>query len=224
MDLKKPSIDASKWSKVSLEEFANTCLNGFGSMNKNDYEVAMFHALLQNELRDKSDFDISVLLRIPEAKIKRLRYEEALRYPSKDDGYYKDTFIDLLENGKFRVTDNNRIQFAISDKLFRLYINDLLMRGGRFADTSFNPNIVSLPWKDLEYLLDEFGINDKERQKKIEDSAKETEKEFSKTFFESLKAVAPELAKSAGKKIAGKVGERFIDDVFDKMEDLINKK
>ena len=47
---------------------------GFGSMNKNDFEVWIFHYLLQNELNGKSNFDISVELRIPEQKVKRLKY------------------------------------------------------------------------------------------------------------------------------------------------------
>ena len=51
---------------------------GFGSMNKNDFEVFIFSRLLQIErFKGKSNYDLSILLHIPESKIKRLRYEAA---------------------------------------------------------------------------------------------------------------------------------------------------
>ena len=214
-------INIAAWPKETLAAFAEVCFKGFGTMNKNDYEVAMFHFLLHNDLQGRSDFDISLLLRIPESKVKRLRYEAALRYPADDDDLYKRAFITLLTSGAFRVTENHRIQFAISDKLFRLYINDLLMRDGRFADTSFNPNIVSLPWKDLEYPLDAFGVNDKQRVERIKQSAKESNIDLPKTMAECLREVGAGLVKETAKKIAGDSLASLLDLVYGKVETII---
>ena len=56
---------------------------GWGSMNKNDFEVWIFYQLLQNDdysLKEASDYQIAIALRIPESKVKRLRYESMLKY------------------------------------------------------------------------------------------------------------------------------------------------
>ncbi|MBP3228009.1 MAG: hypothetical protein J6M53_04375 [Bacteroidaceae bacterium] len=202
---------------------AEACRKGFGTMNKNDYEVATFHAMLQDELARLSDYAISVRLRIPESKVRRLRYEAALRYgdSNSNEKSYKDKFTELLLRGKFRVTDSNRIQFAISDKLFRLYLNDMLMHDGRFADTSFNPNIVSLPYKDLEYLLIQFGENTQERIDKIKETVKETNVDLPKTMTECIKEVGAGLVKNAAKKVAGEKLADFVDLLFNKAETAI---
>lgn len=52
---------------------------GFGSMNKNDFEVWIFSQLMDGELKGKSNYDISTLLRMPESKVKRLAYEALLK-------------------------------------------------------------------------------------------------------------------------------------------------
>ena len=57
------------------ESFLEYCTQHFGRLNKKDYELAVFHLLLQNELKDCSDFAISRKLKITEAKVKQLRYE-----------------------------------------------------------------------------------------------------------------------------------------------------
>ena len=65
---------------TNLRDAIDAYLNrGFGSMNKNDFEVFIFNELLRNPLYGKyMDYDFSVMLRIPESKVKRLRYEANL--------------------------------------------------------------------------------------------------------------------------------------------------
>lgn len=41
---------------------------GFGSMNKNDFEVWIFNYLLQTKLKGKGNYAISIELRMPESK------------------------------------------------------------------------------------------------------------------------------------------------------------
>lgn len=53
---------------------------GFGSMNKNDFEVWIFNQLLHTVLKDKDNYAISIYLKIPESKVKRLQYEASLKY------------------------------------------------------------------------------------------------------------------------------------------------
>lgn len=46
---------------------------GFGSMNKNDFEVFIFGQMLEmSRYKGKTNYELSLLLRVPESKIKRL--------------------------------------------------------------------------------------------------------------------------------------------------------
>ena len=65
---------------------------GFGSMNKNDFEVFIFHWLINNktECKGKSDFVISQCLKIPESKVARLRYEAGLKYTDPNPDRYRE--------------------------------------------------------------------------------------------------------------------------------------
>ena len=63
----------------------NYLKRGFGTMTKNDFEVAIFHYLLQDsQYADLSNYEMSRKLRIPESKVVRLRYEESLKYQGTD--------------------------------------------------------------------------------------------------------------------------------------------
>ena len=68
-----------------IESYINK--RGFGSMNKNDFEVYIFSWLVLNhkDYQTASDNEISRMLKIPESKVKRLRYEAELKYGSNDE-------------------------------------------------------------------------------------------------------------------------------------------
>ena len=189
----------AKWQE--RDKVLQECLERFGSMNKNDYEVALFYLLLKNQYTENSDYEISIRMRIPESKVKRLRYEVGLRY-SEDSSteQYQKKLGDLLLNRKYRI-HNDRIQFAISDKMFRLYLSDLLMRDGRFADTSFNVNIVSMTADDFQFLLSEINANSKEIIEKMKTDFKDRETELPKGIIESLKNLGKGVLKNVAKKI-----------------------
>lgn len=131
--------------KVYCDEY------GFGSMNKNDFEVFIFGQLLQmSEYKGKSNYELSLLLHIPEAKIKRLRYESALQnvMPNTD---YKGEVYKLLEKVQLRA-DNKRIVFQVEDVIIKSYISSVLKQNGRMLDSSFNPELIVLHLDDFQYL------------------------------------------------------------------------
>ena len=81
-------------SMMELSSVINDYLSrGFGSMNKNDFEVWIFNFLLQEKLKGKSNFEISIELKIPEQKVKRLKYEAELKYGSPDKSLYANTTV-----------------------------------------------------------------------------------------------------------------------------------
>ena len=212
-------MEISKWNDEEKNEFFIRCLQRFGSMNKNDYEVALFHLLLNNEFANKTDFGISVELRIPETKVKRLRYEESLIYNNKKVETYLEELGLMLVNRKYRV-QHERILFAISDKSLRLFLNDYLMEDGRFADSSFNSNIVSLTADDLLFLLEKTGNKNKEVIASITNDIEESKKDLPKTITEILKSLALETAKNALEKVVGNV---LTDEISNFLEEISKK-
>ena len=189
-------------------------------MNKNDYEVALFYLLLENHYAGKSDYEISISMRIPESKIKRLRYEVSLRY-SMNSGteQYKKELAALLLNRKYRI-HNDRIQFAISDKMFRLYLSDALLKDGRFADTSFNVNIISMTADDLLFLISEINADSKALINKMKQDFKEKETELPKSVIEAL----TDLSKEAIKTIVEKTVTKGVADKLDEFTYAIYSK
>ena len=141
-------------TEENIKKFLQECMDGFGSINKNNYEVSLFHLLLVSGWSDYSDFWISTILQIPESKVKRLRYEVELVYP-RNPADLKSELYQLLREGSFKLTLDS-IQFSIPNKMLRLYLNDLLLQEHRFADSSFNANIVSITPRDLECILNKF--------------------------------------------------------------------
>lgn len=214
-------MDVNNWDKDDINAFLSRCLERFGSMNKNDYEVALFHLLLKNVFAKKSDYSISINLCIPESKVKRLRYEESLLYNKKDEKEHLVELGRMLINNKYRI-HNERILFAISDKSLRLFLHDLLMEDGRFADSSFNSNLIALTADDLLYLLGKTDKQNEEVVSQIRKEIKEGKKDLPKTIIESLKSIVIEASKNMANKVAGELATdeilKFINQLYEKIK------
>ena len=146
--------------------------HGFGSMTKNDFEVWIFNYLLQNRPPNTSNFDFSVELRIPESKVKRLRYEASLKYGNPaNTTQYNEAFQNLLTYVNLKKGSKDVIQFAVEDMQLRKYLDSILKKKGRFADTSFNSEVVSITIDDLAILLD--ATSTEKQKKEVLGKAKE---------------------------------------------------
>lgn len=170
---------------------------GFGSMNKNDFEVYIFSWLIQNhsDYKDASDYEISRKLKIPESKIKRLRYEAELRYGNNDTDVLWQKLRNYLSIVNYRKAEDNVLRFSIPDKQVRLFLKDQLQAGNRFCDSSFSENIVVISIDDLLYLLDN-GVVSKEEKAKIIQQVKSTYKgkDLPQSVSEAIKICASDAA------------------------------
>lgn len=147
---------------------------GFGSMNKNDFEVLIFGEILEMpRYKGKNNYELSLLLRIPESKIKRLRYETALRCSSKEAKDYKLEAYQLLSNAVLRGRDK-KVVFVVEDVMLKLYITSILKKEGRTIDTSFNPEMVVIHIDDFHILLE--AVCDIKEVKKLFDKAEKAVK------------------------------------------------
>ncbi len=170
-------------------------------MNKNDFEVRIFHYLMNHDLKGKSNYAISLKLRIPETKVKRLRYEAELKYSAADSSANYHRVCELLTHVHFK-KGGHQIQFAIEDLYLRKYLDATLKSGGRFSDSSFNSEIVSMDFDDLEFFL---GIDTKEK-KKLESLLAEASKK-GKVGKRPFKFLLEKFCESAAKEL----GKRTVD-------------
>ncbi len=189
---------------MDIEKVINNYLSrGFGSMNKNDFEVWIFNYLLNNTLKGQSDNVISRKLRIPESKVKRLRYEAELKNPHNDE-YYKERFYEILNNRVYKTVNENLIQFSIKDKAIRLYLDDKLEEQGSYADSSFNSDIVTLTASDLLLLIADFENKD-DLIKKIKESRDKNKKDLPADTKEKLIEGTTAVLKDIGQHFAPNV-------------------
>lgn len=99
---------------------------GFGTMNKNDFEVLFFYLLqTYGDLQGRSNFSLAKELEVSEAKIKRLSYEADLKYKKESDDDLRGRFLTLLSRAKLQ-KDNTSIRFVVEDKYLRSSIYALL--------------------------------------------------------------------------------------------------
>lgn len=127
---------------------------GFGSMNKNDFEVFIFNWLTSHDpqIQGESDYAISCKLKIPESKVKRLRYEAELKYGDTDEARLWKQLREALQSAQYRSSGNGALRLSIPNKQLRLFLKDQLQRSQRFFDSSFAENIVVLAVEDFLFL------------------------------------------------------------------------
>ena len=187
---------------TSPNPFIQVYLNrGFGSMTKNDFEVMIFAELIQTSLRGMSDYQISCDLRIPESKVKRLRYEASLKYNILSEDDYRLMFKEIAQNA---IIKDEKIILSIEDISLRKFINFKLKKNGKFSDTSFNSEIVVIRSKDFAELLKELYYTQREL-KQINDKIDKINESLSKKI--TFKDVISVFINAS----VAHLGERLID-------------
>lgn len=217
----------NKWDGEQKDLFISKCLSSFGSMNKTDYETALFWLLLKNEFMNKSDFEISLLLKIPESKVRTLRYQVHLKFLETDEKEILNELKQILIQCKYRV-QGDKIQFAITDKLYWSYLFNLLNKNGRFADTSYNKDIISLSAKDLLYILVIIFPESKEDIDSIKDEVEKEGVSLEKTLMQGMRDILVAVGKDAVGKLLPKntadATTDFIKLLKDKIKTLLEKR
>ncbi len=197
---------------------------GFGTMNKNDFEVWIFNHLMKDKYSGKSDYEISIALRIPESKVKRLRYEAELKYSNAKDEERKKQLAEKIRKAHFVDTKDGQIKFSVDDRVLRSYLQNVLSKDGRFYDSSFVSNIIVLSVSDFLYLLQQLYLeNWLDVVMKAKDDAKEP-KELPKTFAEALGDAGKSFCRSLLEKFVGKAADDVVECIKAAYDEIPNKK
>lgn len=184
--------------QFALEFMEEYNRRGFGSMNKNDFEVLIFNLLKKyGSLHKLSNHEISLSLQIPETKVKRLSYESDLRYGNLTDEDIREEFFKIVLKSKLK-GHLNKIEFIIENKFIRSSIDAQLKKLGHFSDSSFNTEVIKVNLESFAALLEHY-YPEKAIQAILEkaslelDNSKLSNKELLHTFLKSI-------ASEAGKK------------------------
>ncbi len=199
-------------TNINIDEYLQ---RGFGSMNKTELEVMIFHQLLQmKDYHGLNDYALSIKLRIPQTKVTKLRYESALRYNNLEQNVLKDAARDLLQHVHVRKDgQQEKIVFATEDKILRNYINSILTAANRPTDSSFNRDIISMHTEDFAYLL---------KQLYTGNELNEVEKEIRKKY-PNKKISWEDVVKIILQAALGQVGTQAVDLTIRGISNLINK-
>ena len=208
-------IDIDKIDPNSKDWLLQSCFDHFGTMQKTEYESALFHVLMLNGYGDKTDFELSCLLKISETRVRNLRYKCSLEYPVDED--YDKQLRKILTEATYK-WDGNRIQFCIPDKMLRLYTNNLLEAEGNFADSSFNSSIVSLTPMDMVDLMKklcgkESNQDYEEIRKLVRNSTARSLKDLPKSKSEMIRDEAIAFVKDVASKVAPRFSDILVDSI-----------
>ena len=180
--------EASESPKTYIERYLE---KGFGSMTKNDFEVFIFSELILGEYANSNNYQISCKLKIPESKVKRLRYEANLRYAQDIEIRSRKAFLHAIKQVKLRKDkDNEKVVFIIEDITTRKYLEHRLKENGTFADFSFNSELVVVNINDfVKLILDCYGEEEKDaiKRKIRKDNRKSLEEIVRNAVFSLLK-------------------------------------
>ena len=167
-----PATPAEKFAEEFLRHYLR---NGMGSMSKSDVDALVMHLLDKYihvngmSLQQKSNQALSETLRVPLAKVKRLRYEAGLKFGGPVGLIAKQRFAECLSLAVIQVATANEkgrnpkptIKIIIEDTLARNWIQGQLKSHGILSDTSFNTEIVSTEADDFLRLLELLLPDDK---------------------------------------------------------------
>lgn len=194
------TLDAEAFSDFYL---ATSLKNGFDSMKKRDLDVLLFHCLCEfGSLGGKSNNELSLFLQIPESKIASLKREARLRFGEISDEWIRDQTIALLGESKLEV-DKGQIKFPVEDPLLKDCLNAKLKSIGRFGDSSFNSEIMSIELHGFGELIEELLGEDAEAiRNRIADDIDGAEVPLWKDMFQrACRAFADGAGRRAGEKL-----------------------
>ena len=144
-------MDNSQYKNSQLADIIDEYLKrGFGSMTKNDFEVWIFHQLLCGKLKGKTNREISIELRIPDTKVKRLRYEADLKWGSPaDDAAYHDAVVAVIQKARLNKT-RTQVLLVIEDTALLKYL-DAKMKSANVAwDKNLNSENILIDFDQYE--------------------------------------------------------------------------
>ena len=164
--------------------------SGFGILSKKNVDSLVMYLLDEygmangKPLREKSNQEISVMLKIPATHVKTLRYEAALKFGGMDSDKSKFKLLEILAKSHFEM-DKDRVVFVMEDSFIRNWVQGLLKEKGIVFDTSFNRELVKVNTNNFCELLSQ--LYEREAVKKLRKGMEKARDQQTAVSFPELK-------------------------------------
>jgi len=193
-------------SNFETEFLENYLKFGLGSMPKSDVDALVMHLLDTYGLNGSPSLAIynnqivSERLKTPVSKIKKLRYDAALKFGGDIEDQAKGRLLAALSKASLEPEDE-KICLIIEDTLAKNWLQGQLKENQQIFDHSFNTEILKVSAQGLFHVLE--SVFDKEKLSKFREGYEKLQDEENHqkriTTFKSLaKKFAEGAAKSAG--------------------------
>jgi len=181
-------------------------LRGFGALSKREMDVLMMHLMIKHsDLGKFSNHDISIKFKITESKVKNLRYAGKLMFIENSEEYIKNEFYELLKKADFH-SEEKIITLVVEDTYLRNGIQAKLKSIDKYADTSFNRELLKISENSFYELLESFFSV--EERKQFEDELNDAIKQEKKI---SLKEALKDIFKNELQEELTKQGKKVIN-------------
>jgi hypothetical protein len=187
----------SKPASFETEFLSRYLTFGLGAMPKSEIDALVMSLLDKYGFDDRgplaslSNQAVSEKLKTPVTRVKKLRYEAALKFGGDVEQEARARLLAALWNASLE-PDNNKICLIIEDALAKNWLQGQLKANAQIFDHSFNTEIIKVSPEGLFKVLD--GLfhgqaldrfkNTFENQRKMDDATKRAEmfKDLAKSF------------------------------------------
>jgi len=196
----------SDFEKVFLENYLKF---GLGSMPKSDTDALVMHLLDvygpngSGPLATLSNQTVSERLKTPVSKIKKLRYDAALKFGGRIEDQAMGRLLAALSKASLE-PDSEKIFLIIEDSLAKNWLQGQLKIHQHIFDHSFNTEIVKVASTGLFQVLE--TVFDKAELKTFKEGyEKAKKKKTAEDRVTAFKSVALKFAEGAAKAAGGGV-------------------
>ncbi len=130
--------------------------NSFGSLNKTELEELFIELLRRHSnLREMSNFEISINLHIPESKVRNMLYQSQLKYVDFSVQEIRQNLFYQLWSGFFEVLEDGRIYITIENKYIKQAVEAIVKGKGMTPIGTFNKETLILTTDGFSELIPE---------------------------------------------------------------------
>lgn len=189
--------------------------NGFDFLSLKELKVYILYLLLEDGqfVNDEGDIDfheVSLVLKISEAKVRNLIYEVELKY--RDNHNFIQQLIAIIEKGKYEVIID-KVKFAVHNPLVKQYFEYEIRKLDGVSDGSFAKHIVTISTTTFEKLLLKlYGDSTK-----ADEIIRELPEELKEKIVDK-ESLFKEFVREFGKSFLSTSGERSANLLFDVIE------
>jgi len=196
----------SDFEKVFLENYLKF---GLGSMPKSEIDALVMYLLDvyglngSGPLANLNNQAVSEILKTPVSKVKKLRYDAALKFGGSIEDQAKGRLLAALSKASLE-PDGEKICLIIEDTLAKNWLQGQLKKHQQIFDHSFNTEIVKVSSTGLFQVLE--TIFDKDEIEKFKEGYKSAKKiKKAEDRAKAFKSVALKFAEGAAKAAGGDV-------------------